>query len=267
MGTFSGTYTQSITNHVWLVFDAAAGDPITINVDTRFRGRGCTVFLYRAPDGRADIGDRYSNGSLELVQVEGFGFDTYNFTYRASTAGQFALQLDSYTGGSGIYTVSISGSTATSLYTSAVMGSPLCAGATLNIPFTAPGQAFNEDNIFTAQLSDAFGSFAAPVTIGTASGTASGTVSGIIPAATPAGSGYRIRLISSSPAVTGIDNGRDLQVDAPSVVTAPATLVVPTEMDECTASVAFAANATNGATLTYLLGSQIITSPYRFRVG
>lgn len=59
-------------------------------------------------------------------------------------------------------------------------------------------------NTYTAQLSNAAGSFAAPVNIGTlVSDANSGTINITIPAATPTGAGYRIRIVSSNPAVIG----------------------------------------------------------------
>ncbi|MBN2728694.1 MAG: lamin tail domain-containing protein [Bacteroidales bacterium] len=59
-------------------------------------------------------------------------------------------------------------------------------------------------NTYTAQLSDASGSFASPVNIGIlVSDANSGTINFVIPPATPTGSGYLIRVVSSSPAVVG----------------------------------------------------------------
>ena len=99
----------------------------------------------------------------------------------------------------------------TMISTSALAVASLCAGGTVSVPFTATG-SFVAGNIFTAQLSDATGSFAAPLAIGTLSGTASGTVTATIPAIAAGGTGYRIRVISSNPAVTGTDNGSNLQI-------------------------------------------------------
>ena len=59
-----------------------------------------------------------------------------------------------------------------SIQTGALTGS-YCAGTALSVPFTASN--FAAGNVFTAQLSDAAGSFASPVNIGTLAGLASGT--------------------------------------------------------------------------------------------
>lgn len=85
-----------------------------------------------------------------------------------------------------------------------------------NCTSTAPGtvdftstDVFNAPNVFTAQLSDAAGSFASPVSIGTlalAGNGPPGTISITIPAGTPGGVGYKIRVVSSDPAVTGSES-------------------------------------------------------------
>ena len=79
-----------------------------------------------------------------------------------------------------------------------ISGSPFCAATQISISFTATG-FFNSANVFTAQLSDASGSFATPVNIGTDTGKISGTITATIPAVTPGGSGYKVRVVSSSP--------------------------------------------------------------------
>lgn len=84
----------------------------------------------------------------------------------------------------------------------------------INVDFTSTG-TFTAGNTYTAQLSDASGSFAAPTAIGTLSSTAnSGTISATVPAGTAVGSGYRIRVVSSTPATTGSDNGVNFTIHA-----------------------------------------------------
>ncbi|MCS6823743.1 MAG: hypothetical protein NZ529_05565, partial [Cytophagaceae bacterium] len=81
-----------------------------------------------------------------------------------------------------------------------------CSGSPVSVPYTI-GTTFSAGNIFIAQLSDASGSFANPVVIGTLASTAAGTINAVIPHNTPTGTGYRIRVVSTSPVVTGTDNG------------------------------------------------------------
>ncbi|HNW90393.1 MAG TPA: PCMD domain-containing protein [Bacteroidales bacterium] len=95
--------------------------------------------------------------------------------------------------------------------------------ASISIPFTLTG-TMNAGNVVTAQLSDATGSFAAPVTLGTLTTTASGTITGTIPAGTATGSGYRVRVVSSDYVLTAADNGSDLQIYLASNSVAPTAL-------------------------------------------
>lgn len=103
------------------------------------------------------------------------------------------------------------------LTTGSVAGSPFlfspsAPDAAVNVPFTTSG-TFNNGNVFTAQLSDANGSFASPASIGTLTATSTGTINATIPHTTVAGTGYRVRVVSSNPALTGTDNGTNLTVD------------------------------------------------------
>jgi hypothetical protein len=66
------------------------------------------------------------------------------------------------------------------------------------VPFTTSG-TFDPGNVFTAQLSNAGGSFAAPVNIGTLNGSTSGVITATIPPGTPVGTNYLIRVTSSNP--------------------------------------------------------------------
>lgn len=99
---------------------------------------------------------------------------------------------------------------------------PLCPATPRSLTFNVTGNAFPTGNVLTAQLSDASGSFASPVSIGTRNfsglGTSSLTVT--LPRATATGSGYRIRLVGSDPAtIVSNDNGSDLTVNALPLVT------------------------------------------------
>jgi autotransporter-associated beta strand protein len=112
--------------------------------------------------------------------------------------------------------------------TSAVSGSPFCAGATgVSVPFTyTPSANFpNGTAIFTAQLSDAAGSFTAPTNLQSVTSNASGSqsISATIPSGTLAGTGYRIRVVSASPTVNGTDNGTNISISSSATSIAPLT--------------------------------------------
>jgi lysophospholipase L1-like esterase len=97
-----------------------------------------------------------------------------------------------------------------SLQTGAVSTS-LCSGQTLTVPFTRKG-VYQDGNVFTAQLSDGKGSFANPVAIGSRSDTTDSIINVTLPTNLLLDTGYRIRIISSNPAVTGIDNGQGITI-------------------------------------------------------
>lgn len=94
--------------------------------------------------------------------------------------------------------------------------SPFCPGQSLTLNYTTEG-TFSAGNTFTAELSDANGSFATPITIGNATATTSGSIAIAIPSETAAGTDYRIRIVTSNPAITGPDNGTSITVLAQTI--------------------------------------------------
>jgi hypothetical protein len=101
----------------------------------------------------------------------------------------------------------------TAITTNAISSLNYCAGVSISVPFSAVG-TFTGGNVFTAQLSDASGSFGTPVNIGALTSVVSGTISAAIPSNAPAGTGYRIRVVSSNPVVSGTDNGSNLSIQS-----------------------------------------------------
>lgn len=101
------------------------------------------------------------------------------------------------------------------LTTPTVAGAPVCAGQSVTLNF---GVNCPDDGTFTAELSNASGSFAAPVSLGTVS---AGSQSVVIPAGTPAGTGYRIRVLRPATDVTPA-------VSAPFQVNGPGVLALTT---------------------------------------
>ncbi|MDQ4140245.1 MAG: gliding motility-associated C-terminal domain-containing protein, partial [Bacteroidota bacterium] len=91
-----------------------------------------------------------------------------------------------------------SGPNAVTITLQAIDDFDYCMGPIVYVPFRTTGN-FNADNLFVALLSDAAGSFASPVIVGTG---ASSPLLVTIPANTPTGSGYRIRVVATSPAVS-----------------------------------------------------------------
>ncbi|RYZ20140.1 MAG: hypothetical protein EOO16_17685 [Chitinophagaceae bacterium] len=114
---------------------------------------------------------------------------------------------------------------AQSLETGTLYPQAFCPGASTAIPFSATG-TFGPGNVFTAQLSDASGSFASPVTIGTLAGTASSAVPATIPLSAVAGGAYRVRVLSSAPALTGAAAPVTLTVRGQATVNIPGPVTV-----------------------------------------
>jgi plastocyanin len=142
----------------------------------------------------------------------------------------------------------------TSLTTGSINPTTYCRGGAITIPFTASGM--NAGNVFTAQLSDASGSFGAPTAIGTLAGTTSGQINGMIPGAAPLGNGYRVRVVSSNPALTAPNNGADLSIlDAVTATIIPAGPTTFCDGDDVTL------DANTGVGLTYIwrLNGNVIT--------
>ncbi len=100
-----------------------------------------------------------------------------------------------------------------------------CAGSSLTVPYTASGYS-DPTNTFTAQISDASGSFANPVSIGSVTSNQSGNISANIPNSA-SGSGYRIRVVSSKPSNIGSDNATIISISTLGV-TLTNTVVHPT---------------------------------------
>jgi hypothetical protein len=178
-------------------------------------------------------GGTYTNGSVSLTRQTALA--GLNAIGRSATINGAYSSLNGTVSGMSVINSNNTGSSlgyfvmaAKSLIsTSAISGSPFCAGATVSVPFTITG-IFTSGNVFTAQLSDVSGSFTTPVNIGSLTQVTGGTISGTIAAGTVSGSGYRIRVVSSTPAATGTDNGSDLTVNSlpaqPSAITGNITV-------------------------------------------
>jgi PKD repeat protein len=106
----------------------------------------------------------------------------------------------------------VSTACANAIGTGSIAGSPFCNNFTFLVPFTSAG-TYASGNVYTAQLSDANGNFNNPVNIGALASTSLiGQIICTIPSNIAAGTGYRIRVVSSLPATIGTDNGANLSV-------------------------------------------------------
>lgn len=90
------------------------------------------------------------------------------------------------------------------------------------VNFVSTG-TYTVGNIYSAELSDAAGSFASPTIIGTLASTANGSlsISTTIPSGIVAGTGYRVRVVSSAPSTIGTDNTTNLIIHGLPTVSLP----------------------------------------------
>jgi alpha-tubulin suppressor-like RCC1 family protein len=114
------------------------------------------------------------------------------------------------TGGSSTFTVTVN---AVPSIATGTIGTPICAGSSINVPFKITGTFIN-GNSFIAQLSDATGAFTKPTNIGTLTATTAGTITATIPSIQGSSTAYRIRVISTTPVVNGTQNGAAITINA-----------------------------------------------------
>lgn len=107
--------------------------------------------------------------------------------------------------------VTASGTQLNAINTLPVGSAAYCAGSSLQVTYTASG-LYQPGNVFTAELSDANGSFATATVIGSVAATVPAPINALIPLGTATGAGYRIRVTSSAPAVIGTDNGANIAI-------------------------------------------------------
>jgi gliding motility-associated-like protein len=94
-------------------------------------------------------------------------------------------------------------SSSSPLTTNPISGGPFCACSSIKVPYTATG-TIGATNTFKVELSNAAGSFATPIVIGSVSSTSlKDSISATIPCNTLPGNGYKIRVKSSDLPYTG----------------------------------------------------------------
>lgn len=171
---------------------------------TTYNGNSSNRIAVLNPDGAAYIGFNSGTGANNVVLttvvqstreiVAGGVFTSYNGTARNRIA-RINNQL---------------------ITTTPFGPASYCEGTNLSVSYTAEG-SFNPGNTFTAQLSDGSGSFSSAVNIGSVSSTTSGSIGATIPSSLSPGAGYRIRVVSNDPVVTGTDNENDIMINTLAV--------------------------------------------------
>ena len=185
-----------------------------------------------------------------LDEVSGSTTLTGSYTSLNGTTGTNGVANSDAIGANRFFTLAAKKSTITTI---TINGSPFCAGVTgVSVPFTYDPKANFSGATFTAQLSDATGAFTSPVTLENvaSNGTGSQSLNVTIPLGTVPGTGYRIRIVSTSPSVTGSDNGADLIISG--TVAAQPEAITPSTTTPCANTAGVTYTVTNVAGVTYI---------------
>jgi len=179
---------------------ACAGSTVRVSFTTRTAScpfPGGTVFTAELSDASGSFASPVSLG----VVTAGINANV-PIPQATPTGTGYRIRIAATAGGSSVYSASSAAFAVNQpsfAATPSVSSDNRCAGESVRLSFSV-GCAFVGGNTFTAELSNASGSFAAPLSVGTVTPGAINNV--LIPAGTPAGTGYKLRVVSSSPLVT-----------------------------------------------------------------
>lgn len=111
--------------------------------------------------------------------------------------------------------------------TDSVIQTGTCAGSSLIVRYKTTGGSFGAGNRFTAQLSNAFGQFTAPIAIGTSNFNV-GIILATLPKNAQFGFLYRVRVVSSNPAIIGSQSPNTVLVTSTALTATISTPDGPT---------------------------------------
>lgn len=220
----------------WLADDQTSGTTREMNITLQYRIGVSGVFTtvsgstYSTSNNSNKLPQSFDNISLPVECENQSILQLRWITYESvsQTGGRDAIRLDDIS-------ISSTPSSSNTISTGTLTGAPFCVdgtnGAAGTIAYTYTG---TYNGTFTAQLSDANGSFDSPVAIGT--GTSPIAVN--IPAGTALGSGYRVRVVNNDPATVGSSS------TAFSVINTPPTLTTPTSTSITTSTAILGGNVT-----------------------
>jgi hypothetical protein len=198
---------------------------ITPNAGCDYSISSIVIQIQRSATGPSQIALRSSAdayfanlGSIGVItdntSTQTFTFNFVQSNINVATTYRFYMFAEGTAGSGGIgdgvgNDIIVNGSTGgcstNTITTGSITGGPFGVTCTTlaagSIAFTSSG-TFTAGNNYTAQLSNAIGTFASPTIVGSlTSASNSGSISISIPAGTATGTGYLIRIISSTPAI------------------------------------------------------------------
>ena len=189
-----------------------AGTSVTVNYTLTSNFGAANTFSTQLSDVTGSFASPVLLGTLTASTSGG---STFTIPYTTATGAAYRIRVltstPTFTSQSNGVDLTING---LALSTPTVPNSTYCQGEIFNVTFTQ-SCTYASANVYSVQLSDAFGSFAAPVTVGTRTSTTAAAITCTVPVS-PAGTGYRIRIVSSNPIVISPDNGSNITINAAS---------------------------------------------------
>ncbi len=205
-------------------YSETVGVLILLDNSTISLGTGTHSLAFSASDGVSWTPGKMLTISGWTGAYNGTGGTAGKIYIGSATSGLTAAQLAeiSFYNGSTYYAATILSTgevvpIENAISTETITGSPFCAGSSgISVPFTYSLASNFPSATFTAELSSSSGSFTTFVTLQNVASNSSGSqsISVTIPSNTTYGAGYRIRIVSDTPATTGSDNGNDLIVNS-----------------------------------------------------
>ncbi len=125
-------------------------------------------------------------------------------------------------------------------------GNVFCAGDSLYVPFNVSSR-FQSNNVFTAELSDATGSFSSFSVIGTLVTDTAGKIACKLPNTVFTGTAYRIRVTSAKPYKASPPNSANLSIGSGI----PANVSITTNSPQCAGDKLTLTANTSTSTVTY----------------
>lgn len=124
-------------------------------------------------------------------------------------------------------------------------GSAFCAGTSFNITFASSNYVAT-GNLYTAELSDEFGTFNSPTVVGTLAGSISGSIAVTLPSSLTGSTNYKLRVICNSPNQI-LSTSIPFTINtSPVIISCPAPVTSFTAFNLCSAVVTYNAATATG---------------------